>query len=632
MVPPEYGGRAAVGKYGEPGVSTPPYTALSPETSWSLTASVIAGQPRMRLGKPQRENRVSYPARTEQALTTDLPSKPAAVRLYSDAGQCNVLALDFDAKDRTTEQIADVAYDVFQTEAMLDQVGAWFLTDHAHGGSHVYVLLEQPLAFLEARELVEAMAQRWATLDPSPHQSIARGCITVPGSVHKLGGHRQLTISERSLRERVDGLRTPARAVRRLRLMFRDEIRLVQAKRAATAAAEPHSTPVVYEAGAGRVMGQKYLSLALEGDWAAYGYDSPSEARWAVLWSAMATGLSREDVAARMSDGRWPGLWALHAHRPHPWRSFAGDWTRMEPLFRAKNEAQGDSVHTSDTSAISHTGEPSVRDTHGLIRTWRSLLHEVETREFPGAHGWTRRLLLRAIAKQSHEIGSTLTATGIRGLSLATGLSIQTVATLLRELSTQDDPWITLTLRAHGRDAAAYELRIPDRHAATAETVRWIRGKAHALRPVFERLGTPAALTYEAIEHGHGSSPATIQARTGLSRTAVTDALATLTGWNLIDGHADEGYWLTSDDRELERLAERFGVTHARATKIAAYREHRRIWWAYLERHHIALHADDLEADREIRALLDEMRLNDLDPPPPNASRPARQHALEGVA
>ena len=632
MVPPEYGGRAVVGKYGESGVSTPPYTALSPETSWSLTASVIAGQPRMRLGKPQRENRVSYPASTEQALTTDLPSKPAAVRLYSDAGQCNVLALDFDAKGRTTEQIADVAYDVFPAEAMLDQAGAWFLTDHAHGGSHVYVLLEQPLAFLEARELVEAMAQRWATLDPSPHQSIARGCITVPGSVHKLGGHRQLTISERSLRERVDGLRTPARALRQIRLTLRDEIRLVQAKRAATAAAEPHSTPVVYDAGAGRVMGHKYLALALEGDWAAYGYDSPSEARWAVLWSAMATGLSREDVAARMSDGRWPGLWALHAHRPRPWRTFADDWTRMDPLFRAKNEAQDSSVYTSDTSANSHTGEPSVRDTHGTIRTWRSLLHEVEAHEFPGARGWARRLLLRAIAKQSHEISSTLTATGVRGLSLATGLSIQTVAALLRELATQDDPWITLIVRAHGREAAAYELRIPNRYADAAATVRWIRGKAHALRPVFERLGAPAALTYEAIEHGHGSSPTAIQARTGLSRTAVTDALATLTGWNLINGAPSEGYWLTSDDAHLERLAERLGVIHARATKIATYREHRRIWWAYLERHHIALHIDDLEADREIRTLLDEMRLHDLDPPLTDASTPASQQALEGVA
>lgn len=632
MLPPGYGGRSTVGKYGEAGVSSRTPTTLTPDLSWALTAPLIAGQQRMRLGKPQRNNRVSYPASTERPLTPELPTKPAAVRLYSDAGYCTVLALDFDAKTRTAEQIADVAYDVFQAEALLDQAGAWFLTDHAHGGSHVYVLLEQPLPFLEARELVEAMAQRWDTLDPSPHQSIARGCITVPGSPHKLGGHRELTISERSLRERVAGLRTPARALRQLRLTLRDEIRLVQAKRAATAAAEPHSTPVVYDAGAGRVMGHKYLSLALEGDWAAYGYDSPSEARWAVLWSAMATGLRREDVAARMSDGRWPGLWALHAHRPHPWRAFADDWTRMEPLFRARNDAQDRSVHTSDTSANSHTGEPSVHDTHGVIRTWRSLLHEAEAQEFPGARGWTRRLLLRAIAKQSHEIASTLTATGVRGLSIATGLSIQTVAALLRELSTQPDPWIRLTVRARGREAASYELRIPHRHAEAAATVRWIRGKAHALRPVFERLGAPAALTYEAIEHGHGSSPMTIQTRTGLSRTAVTDALATLTGWNLIDGHPDEGYWLTADDADLERLAERLGVTHARATKIATYREHRRIWWAYLERHYIALHTDDLQADREIRDLLDEMRLNDLDPPPPNAGTPARQQTLEGAA
>lgn len=570
----------------------------------------------MRLGKKQRENRVSYPASTERDLTADLPSKPAAVRVYSRSGHCAALGLDFDAKDRTPEQIADVAYDVFQAEALLDQAGAWYLTDHAHGGTHIYVLLEQPLPFLEARELVEAMAQRWATLDPSPHQSITSGCITAPGSPHKLGGHRELAISERSLRERVAGLRTPARALRQLRLTFRDELRVVQAKRAAKAAHEPHSTPTVYEAGAGRVMGHKYLALAVEGDWAAYGYRSPSEARWAVLWSAMATGLSREDVAARMSDGRWAGLWALHAHRHDPWATFTGDWTRMEPLFNASNTTQDSSVHTSDTSANSHTGGPSVHDTHGVIRAWRSLLHEVEAYEFPGARGWSRRLLLRAIAKQSHEIGSTLTATGVRGLSLATGMSPQTVAVQLRELSSQSDPWIALTARARGREAAAYELRIPDRYADVAATVRWIRGKAHALRPVFEQLGAPAALVYEAIEHGHGSSPITIQSRTGLSRTAVTDALATLSGWTLIDGDPTAGYWLTSTDADLERLAERFGLTHARASKIATYRAQRRIWWAYLERHTIALHANDLAADAEILALLDEMRLHDPDPPP----------------
>lgn len=622
MLPPEYGGRSAVGKYGEPGVSAHTPMTPSADLCWSLTAPVIAGQPRMRVAMRQRGGRVSYPARTERDLTATPPSQPAAVRLYSDAGYCRILALDFDAKDRTAEQIADVAYDVFRAQAILDQEGAWFLTDHAHGGTHIYVLLAQPLAFLEARELVEAMAQRWPTLDPSPHQSIRRGCITVPGSAHRLGGHRELTISERSLREYTAALRTPARTIRHLRLSLRDEILAVRSKRAAETAQEPHSTPSVYEAGIGRVMGHKYLSLAHEGDWAAHGYTSPSEARWAVLWSAMATGHTREDVGARMRDGRWPGLWALHAHRTDPWTTFAGDWKRMEPLFSAVNHDEQPPVRTSDTSANSHRGDHTPADPHGFIRTWRSLLHMVEATEFPGARGWARRVLLRALAKQAHEIGSTLTATGVRGLSLATGMSPETVAALLRELATQDDPWITLTIRARGRDASAYDLRIPDRHRERATNLRWIKGKAHALRPVFEQLGAPAALVYEAIEQGHGSSPATIQLRTGLSRTAVTEALASLDGWHLIAGDTEAGYQLTSTDADLNHLAERFGIIRARARRVATYREQRRRWWAYLDRHLYRLSEEDLAADAQILELLDEMRLNDL-PPPDN---PAKHH------
>lgn len=620
MLPPGYGGRFTVGKYGDPGVSSHASTTPTPQSAWSLSARVIAGQERMRVAMARRDGTVSFPARTERDLTDEVPTKPAAVRLYSKDGYCNALGLDFDAKQRTPEQIADVAYDVFQAEALLDQAGAWFLTDHAHGGTHIYVILKDPLPFLEARELVEAMAQRWTTLDPSPHQSIARGCITVPGSRHRLGGHRELRISERSLTERATGLRTPASALRQLRLAFRDEIRTVQAKRAAQAAHEPHSTPTVFEAGIGRVMGHKYEALAHEGDWTAHGFDSPSEARWAVLWSAMATGLSREDVAARMSDGTWPGLWALHAHRPNPWATFAGDWSRMEALFTEDTSTSETPAHTSDTSANSHRGAASSSDRHGFIRAWRSLLHTVEHLEFPGARGWARRLLLRALAKQSHELGSILTATGIRGLSLATGTSPETVAQLLRELSHQPDPWIALRARAHGREAAAYELRIPDRYADTAQTARWIRGKAHALRPVFEQLGAPAALVYEAIEHGYGSSPATLQHRTGLSRNATSDALTTLLGWKLIDGNNADGYWLTSNDTDLERLAARLGITRTRARRVARYREQRRIWWAYLDRHHIRLHASDLEADSQVLALLDEMRLNDPGPPPPSTS------------
>ncbi|WP_052293852.1 hypothetical protein [Sanguibacter keddieii] len=45
---------------------------------------------------------------------------------------------------------------------------------------------------LEARELVEALARRFPTIDAAPHRSARSGCIRTPGSRHKSGGHQQL--------------------------------------------------------------------------------------------------------------------------------------------------------------------------------------------------------------------------------------------------------------------------------------------------------------------------------------------------------------------------------------------------------------------------------------------------------
>lgn len=565
----------------------------------------------MRLARRQRDDRVDYPESTERDLSCEVPARPAAVLLHSKSGFCTALALDFDAHDRTPEQIDDVAYDLFQAEGVLDQLGAVYVTDRAHGGAHLYVLLERPLPFLEARELVEAMTHRWSTLDPSPHQSIARGCITIPGTAHRLGGHRELTSSPRTLEAIAAGARTSPATIARLRTWLGTEIRTVRAHRAPQTSPPRRDPQVVHEPGFGRVMGSQYQDLATTGDYAAHGYRSSSEARAAVLMSARAAGLGREDVAARMSDGRWPGLWQLHAHRPKPWRLFTQEWDRIEQAHRTPTQERRTPARTSDTSAKFHRGA----DPHGAIRAWRSTLHRVETAEFPGAAGWYRRVLLRALAKQSHEIGSTVTATGIRGLALATGLSIETVATLLRELAAAPDPWIQRVARAHGRHAATYALRLPDRHHATASHTAWVPGKGQALRPVFERLGAPAALVYEAIEQLHSPTAAELQLRTGLGRNTVHDALSNLAGWHLISADSD-GWAVTSTDADLQRLAERFGVLRARSTRIALFREHRRIWWAYLARYDHHVNENDLTYDPDIDKLLDQMRLDALDPPP----------------
>ena len=571
----------------------------------------------MRLARRQRGGRIDYPESTERDLTNEVPTRPAAVLLHSNAGFCTALALDFDAHDRTTEQIEDVAYDLFQAEAILDQLGAVYVSDRAHGGAHLYVLLEHPMRFLEARELVEAMALRWPTLDPSPHQSIARGCITIPGSAHRLGGHRELASSPSTLKAVAAGARTSTATIARVRAWLQAEIHTVRTHRAPKLQITPREATTHHEPGVGNVMGAHYQDLAATGDYTAHNYRSPSEARAAVLMSARAAGLSREDVAARMSDGRWPGLWQLHSHRHKPWALFAQEWDRIERDYHPTPHPRQTPARTSDTSANLHRGA----DTHGHIRAWRSTLHRVETSEFPGAPGWSRRLLLRALAKQSHETGSTITATGIRGLSLATGLSIETVATLLRELSTAPDPWIQRLSRAHGRHAATYALRLPDRHHGTAERTAWVTGKAHAIRPVFERLGAPAALVYEAIEQLPSPGTAEIQLRTGLGRNTVREALANLAGWHLISGD-HEGWTLSSTDDDLERLAERFGILQTRAKRIALFREHRRIWWAYLARYDHHSTVIELSSTPEIDALLDQMRLDALDPPATEESHP----------
>src|SRR5699024_2852098 len=131
-----------------------------------------------------------YPRRREFPLSSIAPSKPAAVPVYDKDGFTRMLPLDLDAHDRTAEQVAAVGRDLVGLKSLLDDAGFLYLSDRAHGGCHLYLLLEMPISADEARTLVTALCARFETLDPSPVRSASDGLITVPGSVHARGGHR----------------------------------------------------------------------------------------------------------------------------------------------------------------------------------------------------------------------------------------------------------------------------------------------------------------------------------------------------------------------------------------------------------------------------------------------------------
>ncbi|MFB9957038.1 hypothetical protein [Cellulomonas denverensis] len=133
---------------------------------------------------------MEYRAADERRLTDRLPAKPAAVRVYGHDGSCSTLFLDLDSSRGGADAVAREATRLVK---WLAECGARVIEDVSpNGGRHIYVPLAQRLDLAAAREIVEALALRFPTIDASPHRSARSGCIRTPGSRHKTGGHQQL--------------------------------------------------------------------------------------------------------------------------------------------------------------------------------------------------------------------------------------------------------------------------------------------------------------------------------------------------------------------------------------------------------------------------------------------------------
>ena len=186
--------------------------------------------------------------------------------------------------------------------------------------------------------------------------------------------------------------------------------------------------------------------------------------------------------------------------------------------------------------------------------------------------------------------GSRYIAFGTRSLSIATGLDHTTVAAHLRALRDEDDPLIDLIENDRGLAGDLYQLRIPDEITARAARVSWKAGKLHALRPVFRELGHPAAFVYEALEHTRGRPQRSfdLTAATGLSRTAVYEALETLAAWNLVE--PARGRWVLVAGTSLQQLAEQFGCADTVRALVKRHRDERAQYRRALrivDQHHI---------------------------------------------
>jgi len=228
-------------------------------------------------------------------------------------------------------------------------MGARYVTDaSSSGGRHALVPFSSALPWRELRDLVRAMSLRFPVIDPAPMCSLG-GQISPPGSRHKSGGWRTLSVPPDEARAAVERPNGPEVWAGLLDEFAAELVAIEEPSGDAGAASELDDTGVPWVP---RLGGRAPLSAELEhaartGRWDRSRYAGRSEARMAIVASATARGWQLADVRAAVASGAWKGLAALYERPSEP-----GRMDRLLPLEWRKTIAYLTREKTSATDPL----------------------------------------------------------------------------------------------------------------------------------------------------------------------------------------------------------------------------------------------------------------------------------------
>lgn len=553
-----------------------------------------------------REGKYPRPRNNPPRITKALPARPAAVMIHGADGSVPTLSLDLDTS-KALQAVVDA--DAAAISELLTSCGLRFVADHSpSGGRHIYVPLSERLAAEDARELVEALAARFPSLDPGPHQNITDGCIRPPGSLHKsMTGYQVL---DTPLAQAYDVMRrrNPASAVATLRNKLAASIHQVRARKTArktALVAVATDSPVATDRpGKRSSLGSSVLrQVARTGIYDTTRYQTASHARMAVLTHLANFPITLPQIQERLSKD-FSGLAALYGDYDRMDRLLSMEWAKAKTIVGIKPASKTAGVRSS----LNYDTKPALTHSGGALegRSSVSVLEEINDLENvlyavldqrlakSGREGISLRLLLRAVIGFARSKQSLVIDVGCRSFAIAMGKHHGTIARLLPRLEKLTEGLVERIEKGRGKGADVYLLTIPEQWRSTAAALSWRKGKIYGIRPVFRALGDVSALVYEAIERGRVSpTTADIVRATGIGRTAVDQVLMTMAELSMIERH--QGAWQILRATNLTRIAELLGVQDEYEDHKRRVRAERRAWHAHLERFtEPAIHEEDL--------------------------------------
>ncbi len=422
------------------------------------------------------------------------------------------------------------------------------------------------MAAWEVRQVAVALSRRWDTLDPSPLLNVDHGCIRPPGAPHPRGGYQRLV---GPLTDAVTALSTLPDPQAWARL--RDRIG------AATVVPDLPTPDELGTAAVGvahRRIAAAADTLARTGTHPHRGFDSPSEARYSVICSAVAAGWTLANVEVALRD-TWVWLRTSYGTKHHS--ALLRDWRKAR---NQRTQTVGRrTVRIPDTSQQDTQGgraAPLVSDDpHLALRRFTThCRHHARSHH----HSPTLRAVLEGLVWAAHVQGRVLVNIGVRSLAEQAALSYTTVADALHTLA--EDGLIQRLSTGRGRDADVWRL-----NTELAERARPARGRRVGVRPVFRTLGGHrAGEVYELLREAHESLPTGTIARTlGYDRQRVHEVLQLLAGWQLAVSIPHQGWILGPADPTA--LARRLGGWADWHDQHQRHTRQRAAWHDWLERH-----------------------------------------------
>lgn len=589
--------------------SAPPAVPDKPQHVWKALAPLISA--------PGRRSMRFYNPRTGKFsdtgdLTPTLPTRPAALYPFTRKGlRTTLLYLDFDDK-RAGRAAVDA--DLATATEWLTRCGGKVVTDHSPSGAHLLcpLAIGTTASFAEIRNIARLLAARLPTLDANPNTTDPQyACLSAPGTPAKQPGtYRQL---DGTLAEAIEAFTTRSEP-RLLPQLYELLGALAPRPGAPTTPADPHQAtagtdPTDISAyctghGAEQRLAPDYVrndpmdpDLT---DFAVHGvmatgprhWASPSEARMAVIYAAIARGHSRASIAERIAPG---GPWhhglgqAFARYKHRAGNALDHDFTKALTWLCTNHLKYRHPQHKRKNTPGGTTGSSQApRGPWGPadLRRWLSDAMTWADHEFTGKrYRWTVHAVLQALAWHALTAGELINevwvvGVGGRSLSLGTGLlSADTVWRVLRDLRDRPGAPLILTRQAVNADADHYALTRP--HGIASDPVAADRVRIEPVHDAWWVAGHHLRRIYELIADYGLSTRADIFAAARVSRTAGDETLTALEILGLIT-RTGRGT-VAPGAATLDSLATAHETDTVRSDRLARYRTQRDQWHAWLD-------------------------------------------------